>query len=1790
MRKQVSRWVMAGLLCLLAAGCGGGGGGSGGGGSGGSVNPPPAPLDTTPNAFEFQKVDNATRGSSVTSHSVTITGISAPVPISITDGEYSINGGAFTSSAGTISEGQSLTVRARVSTDYSRATLVRVTVGSATVEFEVVSEVPDYVPDSVAFDGQDVIYLLNNSYGLVFRWSLNEERYLDAYPVGSNGPTPAKMAYSSAHRRLYLGLSTGAIQYIDVTSNSKALVPLANVSGMGGLVAVGNYLLAQSPGSSHTVLDSAGAVTSQGGSWYSSYPSREYAWDPSTSRVYFFRDYTSPNDLHYEVIDQATGQIASMGETPYHGAYSIQPPIRVSNGGQHVLLGSGDIYNQNGLTWTASLGSQIADARWFADDSVVTLTSANNQTTLRRLSGERLTNVEQRTYSGQGVRIVGTDAKMAVIVVNSDAVRISIYVPNDDSDGDGVTNTQDAFPLDAAASVDTDRDGYPDAWNAGRTQSDSTTGLTLDAYPQDSACYLGSHGDGVNCDYGATIPSYAPDQVVSSGDTIYLLSTANKRVYRWSIASGRYINPFVAGINQGFGAIAPTKMAYSSSHQRLYLGYTTGAIRYIDVAAGNGAEVEFANTAMAVGGLAAVGNYVMAQDHSGAWATHYVFSNTGALMANPDWNYYSREYAWDPTTSRVYFFRDDTSPNDLHYEVIDQSNGQITSEGETPYHGSYNIQPPIRVSANGQYVLLGSGDIYNQNGLTWAGSIGSQVADARWFANGTLVTLTTANNQTTLRRLGANLATLEQLTYSGTALRVVGSDSRMAVVVLNNGTVEFHDYVPNNDSDGDGVPNASDAFPLDRAASVDSDRDGYPDAWNPGRTQTDSTTGLTLDAYPQDAACYLVSHGDGVNCNYSATVPNYVPDQVVQQGDIVYLLSTANRRVYRWSIATGTYLNPYVVGIDQGFSTLAPSKMAYSSAHQRLYLGYSTGAIRYIDVSSGSTAEIPFTNTAMGIGGLAAVGNYLLAQDGSGAWGTHYVFSNTGALAANPDWNYHSREFAYDPVTSRVYFFRDGMSPNDLHYEVIDQSNGQITSEGETPYHGSYNIQPPIRVSANGQYVLLGSGDIYNQNGLIWAGSIGMQVADARWFADGSLVTLTSATNQTMLRRLGANLHTLEQLTFTGQALRIVGSDTRMALLIVNNGAVQFHIYVPNDDSDGDGVPNTSDAFPLDRAASVDTDRDGYPDAWNAGRTQSDSTTGLTLDAYPQDAACYLSSHGDGVNCDYGATIPNYVPDQVVTHGDTIYLLSSANRRVYRWSMATGSYLNPYPVGVDQGFTTLAPTEMAYSSAHQRLYLGYSTGAIRYIDLNSSSGIETPYVNIAMSVGGLASVGNYMLAQDGSGAWATHYVIDQGGVIVDQADWNHVSRDYAWDSVSSRVYFFRDGMSPNDLHYEVIDQATGAIASAGETPYHGDFPIQDPIRSSGDGKYVVLGSGDLYFQQSMRYAGSLGRSIKDARWRDNLLIDLDINDRVEIRDAQSRTVLASYQYAGQPVALAFGATETYLVHAMNGATAFVRLPFYDQDSDTLPRWWEQLYGLSDSNPADALTDLDGDGVNNQTEYQNHSSPTLDDTDGDGLTDQQEIVTYSTDPAHIDSDGDGLDDYAEVITHQTDPWGQDTDADSFNDLDEVLYGGDPTDPAGLPQPLTSYSESFENNPALAAWTTPALSNAGWVIDPTTAYHGSASYKTATIPGNNQIVSTRFRGYFAAGQLSFQAKVDTNGCCSMLAVLLDGTVVRHAPGGNQWNQVSIAVPAGLHDIEFRYEKDIIYDPNGDAWIDNLIFTAQ
>lgn len=126
--KRSSLFLQTLLLVSVVslAACGGGGGGS----------KEPA-VDTTPNAISFTASTNAEPNAVVTSPAVTITGINTAAPVSISGGEYSINGGAFTSAAGTIANGQTLSVRITASDQTNTATSATITVGGVSANFSV---------------------------------------------------------------------------------------------------------------------------------------------------------------------------------------------------------------------------------------------------------------------------------------------------------------------------------------------------------------------------------------------------------------------------------------------------------------------------------------------------------------------------------------------------------------------------------------------------------------------------------------------------------------------------------------------------------------------------------------------------------------------------------------------------------------------------------------------------------------------------------------------------------------------------------------------------------------------------------------------------------------------------------------------------------------------------------------------------------------------------------------------------------------------------------------------------------------------------------------------------------------------------------------------------------------------------------------------------------------------------------------------------------------------------------------------------------------------------------------------------------------------------------------------------------------------------------------------------------------------------------------------------------------------------------------------------------------------
>jgi Thrombospondin type 3 repeat len=731
-----------------------------------------------------------------------------------------------------------------------------------------------------------------------------------------------------------------------------------------------------------------------------------------------------------------------------------------------------------------------------------------------------------------------------------------IFDPSDpDDDNDGVPDAQDAFPLDATETSDADHDGIGD--NADPDDDNDGVPDTQDAFPLDPACSSLADSNGQEC-LSTTLATF--DAVLGDGaDSLYFVKFADKVIYVWDAAT----HSFPATWNLGTAVPSDSHLqttAYVAQQHRLYFGYDSGAITYVDAYVGT--EHAFASVPLAVRGLGDAGNFLLAQDESGAWATHYVFAPDGHLTASADWNYYSRVYAFNPARSRVYFFRDDTSPDDLHYEQIDQATGAIAAAGETPYHGAYGIMPPIVPSPAGDFVLIGSGNIFNTNDLTWAGAIPGKIAASVWDAADGLIVLREAGGRTSLERRDAAMQVVEEREFDGIPRGIFRTATGYVVVSVVPERVVLSQYQASNDTDGDGVSNTQDAFPLDPAASIDTDGDGYPDAWNAGYSQTDSTTGLVLDAYPNDAACYLPEHGDGIICDVASTIPSYVPDRVAADlSGTVYLLSAANHEIYRYSAATGQHLSPISVGSAAWLNSTAPTVMEYSPLHGRLYLGYESGEVTYVDLMEPQPRERPFTVVATRVGGIGAAGDYVVIQDDSGAWATHYYYDRNGALRDSAEWNYYSRDYEWNATQHRVYFFRDSQSPDDLHYEEI-AADGTITAAGETPYHGDYTILPPIVMSPDDQYVLLGSGDIYRADDLTWYRSL-VATTDfvaMIWDGNGTITTVRPVAGASYIDRYDANQQWVSEEAHAGTPLALIDFSGGYLLVTHDGEKPQFTV------------------------------------------------------------------------------------------------------------------------------------------------------------------------------------------------------------------------------------------------------------------------------------------------------------------------------------------------------------------------------------------------------------------------------------------------------------------------------------------------------------------------------------------------------------------------------------------------------------------------------------------------------
>jgi hypothetical protein len=319
---------------------------------------------------------------------------------------------------------------------------------------------------------------------------------------------------------------------------------------------------------------------------------------------------------------------------------------------------------------------------------------------------------------------------------------------------------------------------------------------------------------------------------------------------------------------------------------------------------------------------------------------------------------------------------------------------------------------------------------------------------------------------------------------------------------------------------------------------------------------------------------------------------NYTPEAWAHDADdVVFMLDNDSLSIFLWSTESNEYLTSYVLKNPATW-------MVFSQSHHRLYLGYSNGKITYFNVNDDNPVEVHFTTLATHVLGLADAGNYLFATDNSGAWNTHYTFNKEGEVVDSVDWRNVSEEYIWNPLTQRIYHFRDGSSPNDIEWTEIDSSTGEFGDDGDSPYHGdTIKVAAPLINSFDNQLLLNGGGQLLDTYSLEVLNTLSNDISDAAWF-ENQLVSVNK--NNGYLQFWSDSFQLLnENKVMNNRVEKIFDLNNHLVTVTRASGGYKFFRYDMADlpDSDNDGYHDLIDSCPTDaNTEQLDSDGDSIGD------------------------------------------------------------------------------------------------------------------------------------------------------------------------------------------------------------------------------------------------------------------------------------------------------------------------------------------------------------------------------------------------------------------------------------------------------------------------------------------------------------------------------------------------------------------------------------------------------------------
>lgn len=521
----------------------------------------------------------------------------------------------------------------------------------------------------------------------------------------------------------------------------------------------------------------------------------------------------------------------------------------------------------------------------------------------------------------------------------------------------------------------------------------------------------------------------------------------------------------------------------------------------------------------------------------------------------------------------------------------------------------------------------------------------------------------------------------------------------------------------------------------------------------------------------------------------------------------------------------------------------------------------------------------------------------LIVGSGSGQWTYIRVYDASDGTLLSSDWQFRQMSrLALHPSESMVYSADVDISPSDIHRHDL-RTNGEIYYAGDSPYHGDYRMDGNVWVSPLGDELVTRGGDVFvagqpiesDMTFITSMSPVGSYIETA-FYDPATMVVFTgegcsmryySMENHLPLGGVETNLPVAFVAVcddLVGMVLRGVGTTEVRLVDHPYPGGVDNEYPEPSitvtppagttiTDFVFDASASTDDHDPLSELQfRWDFDGDGV---WDTGYTSEPvivnrydmagtfgarvevmDTLGWSAVAVVTVEVALEADPGDPGPAHDPFVLPYPVTDAAFDPvRPYMYVSSKYENRVYFVNLETGLTERQFEFDLMTESLTITPDGSRLYAAlltreHDPYWFAGRIGQIACFDL--SLGVKDGQYEINEDPFDIvATTGGILVVSSGSGQWTYIKVYDGAdGTELGSASIRQMCR-ISLHPAETMVYAATTDLSPSDIErYDI--SLTGAIAIAGDSPYHGEYEMAGDVWVNPLGDSLIIRGGHVF--------------------------------------------------------------------------------------------------------------------------------------------------------------------------------------------------------------------------------------------------------------------------------------------------------------------------------------------------------